>query len=260
MSAVPQRDGCDRDKYSELLARVLTKMDSVRSVMLYGSYARGTASFRSDIDILALVDDRPQSLTDANLAITAYRADHLRALARNGSLFVLHLIHDGVILYDTNNELTEILASYRPPTEPSRLSAEFAIAASGLIVATSEERRSFGESMQSLAFYLLRTAVYSACALRGEPQFDTRLALGALGLEHLAALFEERREKYDPSRLDRVLETLPTVLPGCGEPAWDGLAATAVAVADTWPLASDLLAYVLAGKPIDYTALSLPVP
>ena len=225
MPAVLQREGDDRDEHSELLARVLTKMDSVRSVMLYGSYARGTASTRSDIDILALVDNRSRSLSDAKLVITAYRPDHLRALARNGSLFVLHLIHDGVVLYDTNNELAKIIASYRPPAAPGRLSTEFAIAASGLIAATPEERKSFGESMQSLAFYILRTAVYNACVLRGKPQFDTRLALGELGLGHLASLLEERREKYAPSLLDCVLKTLPTVLPGCEEPAWGGLAA-----------------------------------
>jgi len=257
---VTHGDASDYAHNSKLLARVQTRKTPFRSVMLYGSHARGTANTRSDIDILALDADQSHSVLEQDLTITAYRPNHLRALARNGSLFVLHLIHDGVILYDPNNELSAILAEYRPPADPSLLSAEFTIAASGLIAATDEERRSLGTAIQSLAFYVLRTALYQACVIRGRPQFETGRALEELDLQHIEPVLEERRQEYEKSRLDRVLATLPIVLPGCERPEWPGLAATVVGVAEAWPLASDLLARVLAGGAVDYTALSLPAP
>jgi predicted nucleotidyltransferase len=254
-AAVRLRDRSDR---AGLLASVEAVLGPVRAVMLYGSEARGSASPLSDIDILALVDENPRSTFDADLAITAYLPDHLRALAERGSLFVLHLAHDGVLLYDPSGVLADILAAYRPPAEPDSLRAEFSVVAGGLVSATPAERASFGSAMQSLAFYVLRTAVYAACARRGEPQFDTGLALEKLGLAHLAPLLDQRREGYNASRLDRVLHVLPSVLPGCEGLGRAGLAATAVAVATDCPLASDLLVGVIAGQSVDYTALSLP--
>ena len=227
--------------------------------MLYGSQARGTPHAHSDIDILVLVKETPCSASDGDLTITAYLPSHLRALAERGSLFVLHLIHDGVVLHDPESELTDILTAYRPPSDPYRLSTECAVAAGGLLSATLNERTTFGAGMQSLAFYILRTAAYDACARQGRPEFDCAVALEKLQLARLVPLLNERREAYSEERLDQLLAALPVVLPGCDKLREAGLAATAVAIADTWPLACDLLSGVLAGQAVDYTALFLPL-
>jgi hypothetical protein len=230
-----------------LLARVNVALGPVKAAMLYGSEARGSAGARSDVDVLALVSEGPRNVSDGNLTITAYLPHHLRVLAKRGSLFVLHLCHEGVLLHDPAGTLADTLAAYQPPADPDRLTAELAVVAGGLIAATSAERSSLGSAMQSLAFYVLRSAVYDACVRRGEPQFDCALALEQLGLAHLGPLLAERRQGYAASRLDRVLSVLPSVLPECERSGKAGLAATAVAVATDWPLASDLLAGVLAG-------------
>jgi predicted nucleotidyltransferase len=49
---------------ADLVARVRTAVGPVKAVMLYGSEARGSASARSDIDILALVSENPRSTFD----------------------------------------------------------------------------------------------------------------------------------------------------------------------------------------------------
>lgn len=243
---------------AHLLARVNTMLGSVEGVMLYGSTARGSAGARSDVDVLAVVRQRPRSEFDGELAVTAYLPGHLHAMAERGSLFVLHLRHDGIILHDPTGILADALAAYRSPADCDRLATVLTVVAQGLLAATPVERASLGPAMRSLAFYVLRSAVYDACVRHGEPQFDCVRAVEQLGLPHLASVFEERRRSYSGRRLDRVLVVLPLVLPGCDNAIRSGLAATAVAVADSWPLASDLLAGVVAGHSVDYTALSLP--
>ena len=241
-----------------VLERVHGALGFVEAVMLYGSHARGSADALSDVDILAVVREGPRSVSDGDLAITAYLPGHLRALAERGSLFVLHLVSAGDTLHASDHVLADILDSYRSPSEPDRLHEELAVATAGLLAATPAERSGLGDPMRSLAFYVLRTAVYDSCARRGEPEFDWASALERLGLVHLGPLIAERRESYTEDRLDSVLSSLPAVLPGWQRHEAPGLAAAAVASAFDWPLASDLLAGVLAGHAVDYTALTLP--
>lgn len=243
---------------ANLLARVLALVGPVEAAMLYGSEARGSAGPRSDVDVLVLVDEGARTVGDGNLTVSAYLPGHLRALSERGSLFVVHLRHDGVFLHDPAGLLAEILSAYTPPAHPERVIAELAVAAGGLLAATPIERTELGAKMQGLAFYLLRSAVYDACVRSGQPQFDCDGALEQLGLAALAPLLAERRQPYAAERLERVLAALPALLPGCAHHWAPGLAATAVAVAADWPFASDLLAGVVAGQSVDYTALSLP--
>lgn len=241
-----------------LLARVQALVGPVEAAMLYGSQARGSAGPRSDVDVLVLVSQEPRTVVDGDLTVSAYLPGHLRALAKRGSLFVLHLRHDGVVLHDPAALLADVLSAFAPPANPGRFAAELAVAAGGLLVATPVERTELGVAMHGLAYYLLRSAVYDARARIGQPQFDCGVALEQLGLARLVPLIAERRQPYTAERLERVLAALPAVLPGCAQQRAPGLVATAVAVAADWPLASDLLAGVVAGQGVDYTALTLP--
>ena len=58
---------------------------------VYGSQARGTATDRSDIDVLQLVDTRPGVHSAGPVNVTSYLPFTLREMAMRGSLFVLHL-------------------------------------------------------------------------------------------------------------------------------------------------------------------------
>jgi hypothetical protein len=242
---------------ARLLEQAEDLVGPVEAAMLYGSCARGNATMQSDVDVLVIVRDNPGGVSDGALAITAYRAGHLRTLADRGSLFVLHLVRDGRILHDPAGELADILAAYKAPADPDRLEIELAAAASGLLAATVEERAAHGPAMRNLAYYLIRTAIYGRCAKQGEPEFDSAAAASALGLGNLAPLIAARRDAYTDDSLSRVLAALPAVLPP-NEPLAAGLAAAAVRAAFDWPLASDLLAGVFIGDAVDYTALTLP--
>ncbi len=241
-----------------LLAQAQGLVGAVQAAMLYGSCARGDATMKSDVDVLAIVRDNPGSFYEGTLAVTAYRAGHLRAMAERGSLFVLHLVCDGEIFYDPADEIAGILAAYQPPADPDQLGTELTAAASGLLSATPEERAAHGPAMRSLAYYLLRTAIYDRCAKMGKPEFDTARAADALGLSKLSPLIAARRDAFTSNGLTRVLAALPAVLPHCQPQTRPGMAAAAVRAAFDRPLASDLLADVFIGDTVDYTALTLP--
>src|SRR5258708_39106226 len=98
-----------------LLAQAQGLVGAVQAAMLYGSCARGDATMKSDVDVLAIVRDNPGSFYEGTLAVTAYRAGHLRAMAERGSRFVLHLVCDREIFYDPADGVAGILAADQPP-------------------------------------------------------------------------------------------------------------------------------------------------
>jgi len=243
---------------ARLLADIGNLVGPVEAAMLYGSHARGSANKHSDVDVLAVVKTNPRSLTADALTVTAYRASHLRALAARGSLFVLHLVRDGRVLYDPSGVLSGVMADYQPPTNPALLGEELSVAARGLQAATAHERAVHGPAMTKLGYYLIRTAAYDRCARKGTPEFDSRIALANLGYSKLVPCIESRRDPYTDEMLSTVMDALSVIFPdgGCSGPP--GLAAAAVAAAFQRPLASDLLSAVLCDDSIDYTALTLP--
>lgn len=250
--------GSARVSCGALLTQVYALVPRARAVMLYGSHARGTARPDSDVDVLVLVDQDPGHFESGSLTVTAYLPGHLRSLAAQGSLFVRHLCHDGKILDDPVSLLTDILASYRPPNDPDEVTREMEIVASGLRSATPQELSDFGAAIQGLVFYVLRTTIYNSCVIAGHPQFDIGLALDQSRLGHLKPLFQGRRDGYSSALVSRLLDALDEALPVSNSDHRQGIAATAVELSLSHPMASDLLVGVLTGQPIDYTALALP--
>lgn len=93
------------------LCEFLIKKVPVRTVILFGSTARGDTTNRSDIDLLLITQQRsnkraikrliPQSLMPSKkLCLSVYSAEQIHSAYVNGSLFMTHLIKEGKILYD----------------------------------------------------------------------------------------------------------------------------------------------------------------
>jgi predicted nucleotidyltransferase len=83
---------------------------NARSVFLFGSYARGDQSVLSDIDLLIL-SDNPKSMSPIYnklkklnlpnpLSLVVYSPVDFAKFWNDGSLFVHHIISEGILLYD----------------------------------------------------------------------------------------------------------------------------------------------------------------
>lgn len=159
--------------------------------MLYGSHARGDPTPGSDVDVLQLVSRQRRSYHKGRLSVTVYTAEHLRALAEAGSLFVLHLRTEGKILADEQGALATILASYKAPESYAELERSLRSAARILDVdAPTFARNPHG--FIRVGLYLLRTALYIRCAESGRPLFAMAEVMRHRGDPRLWPLFARK--------------------------------------------------------------------
>jgi hypothetical protein len=232
--------------------------DSI-AVALYGSQAQGAAGPGSDIDVLQLTPARPRSYSDGPVNVTAYTPSGLLEMAGRGSLFVLHLCNDAVIIRDPDGVLACALAAYRSPQSYGPLFSELRAAATALHEV--EDSRRYLASLKRLGVYLLRTSMYAKLAERGDPVFVVSEAVDRLGCPRLGdALRLRQKPTADLHDLRTLLETVegligPVPANGCGS-----VEAFAVSLAGVKPYAADLLAQVLVGEDagLQYTALMPP--
>lgn len=161
-------------------------------VMLYGSRARGTADPGSDVDVLQLVPSNPGAYKRGQIAVTAYTPAAMHAMAQNGSLFVLHLIREGLVLDDPSGVLGRALRSYRQPRSYDPLWREIRNASMALAV-EDEEFMQYHVGLGRLGLYLLRTSLYVDAISADIDTFDVEVAAKKLGKGHLVDVLRARR-------------------------------------------------------------------
>lgn len=80
-----------------------------RAVILFGSRAKKQYTEESDADVCLIADDLPEDLFRRrypaplgyrSLSVFGYHPEEFLRLLRQGNLFVLDIMHDGVILHD----------------------------------------------------------------------------------------------------------------------------------------------------------------
>lgn len=114
----------------DLLAEVAEAIrGSALGVMLYGSQARGSADESSDVDVLQVVSCHAGAYKVGRVGVTAYTPAHLHQMASHGSLFVLHLRTEGVVLEDAHGVVARALEAYRSPIAYNPLLSELQAAA-----------------------------------------------------------------------------------------------------------------------------------
>jgi hypothetical protein len=127
------------------------------------------------------------------VSVTVYTAEHLRALAQSGSLFIMHLKLEGTLLSDPFGELRAALMEFKPPRDYS--SMKKAMIASSALLDVDESR--FLENPTGfwrIGLYILRSVVYLCCAERGTPTFAMSEVAQRLREPMLVDVFASKRE------------------------------------------------------------------
>jgi len=107
---------------AEEAAELLSQETTIRGVLLFGSIARGRSDDDSDIDILAvgadpkitgraLLSALPERFRRQRLAILYMTESKLSRLFEIGPAFTEHLRREGVIMYDRDGGLEQIMIS-----------------------------------------------------------------------------------------------------------------------------------------------------
>lgn len=152
------------------LGEVLSKQP-FEAALLYGSWARGDADEDSDLDLLVVEPNTGHStVITGQLSVARYNGRELSDLS--GTLFGFHLVRDGIILHDTDDQLVQALAAIHPP-EPGSIIARVRSLAQVLDVSEAE-RVKYIEGLTKVARYLLRTAMYAQALDEEVPCFSVR--------------------------------------------------------------------------------------
>lgn len=223
------------------------------AVMLFGSHARGDAHAASDIDILQLVERWSPSYAIGRLSVSVYTYEHLLALSRAGSLFVLHLAVEGRSLEDPHQRLSRVLEAYRAPASYERAHANLCRASSVLAVDRAAFQRN-PVGFLRVAFYLLRTALYVRCVELGSPVFAIRQVSQRLGQPEITEIFA-RRDCTTFDFFEEVRSLMYREVGASGINEFGSLEALSVGLHVECPIASRLALKLLAGSErIEYDA------
>ncbi|YCU34420.1 nucleotidyltransferase domain-containing protein [Mycobacteroides abscessus] len=170
--------------------------DTATGILLYGSWARNDAGAESDVDILTLSEvsvDNTHTETPDSISLSRYTSAQLQSAGR--TLFGMHLARDGVIIYDEQGQLKEILDGFSAP-DPTRLLRrlqEF----SSIFDIPAFQLAEYQAGLCRLARYLLRSAIYSAALAEGTPCFS----------------IQELSERFADPLLKTILSSHPGVYP-----------------------------------------------
>jgi hypothetical protein len=145
------------------------------SFLLYGSYARGDYHLASDIDVLRITTTRGRAEhIDGRLTIHTYDVKDLVLMAKQGSLFVLHLLREAKLLQDPRGLFSLLHAEYvAPASYVDDVKRKLRPASTLLDIKPSLFDRC-PEAFMSVASFLCRTLLYAEHADRGEFSFSLR--------------------------------------------------------------------------------------
>lgn len=84
------------------------------SVVLFGSRARGDHRMRSDVDLLGITDTwvaNPKPTRGATMFL--YDFNYLLKRAKEGDLFLSHIVHEGQVLHDSARAFSQITKRFQ---------------------------------------------------------------------------------------------------------------------------------------------------
>jgi len=185
------------------------------ALVLFGSYARGDPGGSSDIDVLQVVREQRPSYRVGLVNVSVYTEEHLLAMADRGSLFVLHLLREGVVIYDPGQFLTALRSRFRQPESYEQFRKEVC-AASALLDVDEDTYLRRWSGLYALADNLLRSLVYSLAHDKGETSFSLTRVSRFLGDERIVHAHEIRERAASTPDLNAYREMKDLISYYCG--------------------------------------------
>jgi hypothetical protein len=145
------------------------------SFFLYGSYARGDYDAASDVDVLHIATSRAcGERIDGRVSLHTYDIRDLLAMARRGSLFILHLLREAKPLHDPRGLLADLSTAFRKPDSYAFEARRTLGPASALLDIDESLFETAPQAFIGAAIFLSRTLVYAEHADHGPFSFSLR--------------------------------------------------------------------------------------
>lgn len=228
-------------------------------LMLFGSAARGDMNANSDVDVLVVLKGKSRTIRNGKFNISFYSRNHLASMAELGSLFVRHLIDDGIVIDDSEGVIADCLTKYNRPKDYSHFRAELQ-AVLPLLDVTEMEFESRSKSWLDVAVFCLRSEVYIRADEHSELCFSLAKLEKNTGWEdvHLVRIARSVDQERRWGVFKDVRNALERCLKGQAINPYGTVEAYATNVFDEHPLVLSLALRIILGAnvPINYDLLS----
>lgn len=163
-----------------------------KSVVIFGSYARNDYNEDSDIDILLVHPEYYPTVQIDKLSISTYSTEKLIEFAKNGSLFILHLIKEGKLL--NGHPIIETLSKEFKMPDFRILSKEL-VQSSKLINIDERVFQKYSIKIIGVQKFVLRSIIYMKGIENGADTFNIYKVLEHISLEELNYIFDRTFQK-----------------------------------------------------------------
>lgn len=164
------------------------------SLILYGSRARGDHRPHSDVDLLGIVPTGSirREVRAGGTSIYQYPSDLLLEKSREGDLFTLHLVKEGISLHDSNDFFKTVRSSFAFKSEYTD-----EIEAGYLVIKFFQSRPSLlsNNKARKRLVWAIRTILIARCAENRRACFSSAALARVSGLPALKGIVDNRHSK-----------------------------------------------------------------
>lgn len=130
------------------------------ALILFGSYSRGDFDSQSDIDVLEVTIEIEKPYSSNEINFSTYSLEQLMAMAKEGNLFILHIISDGKVISGDKKILDILKTTYKKQENYKTFRNEI-ILTSNVLDLTEEQYNLNPKGYYGLLCYLFRSYLYS---------------------------------------------------------------------------------------------------
>lgn len=144
---------------------------SILSLSLYGSRARGDYDSESDTDLFAITSDPDyRMIVEGKTNIACYPKMQAYKRAAGGDLYFMHIVREGIVLYDNDGDFREIKRSFK--FKSSYYEEREAATSLGFALVLNEAGTKNFLFFNKRLVWCIRTMLIAKTAEQGDPLFS----------------------------------------------------------------------------------------